>query len=101
VTADEINALLVRLRHCAAGEALPLGYTRGTVAAFSDDIRNAASALETLTLENRRLRVDAQNWRDFAEHQTWCQACAESVSLCSTGSDLQAIAMQHSDKEKP
>lgn len=66
MTANDIKALFVRLRHSADGETLPLGYTRGTVAAFSDDIRNAAAALETLTLENQRLRVDAERWREFA-----------------------------------
>ena len=86
MTADEIKALVEQLREYAG---------------FDGQKLLAADALEILTLENQRLRVDAQNWRDFAEHQTWCQACAESVSLCSTGSDLQAIAMQHSDKEKP
>lgn len=86
MTADDIKALVELLRKDAG---------------FDGQKLLAADALEILTLENQRLRVDAQNWRDFAEHQTWCQACAESVSLCSTGSDLQAIAMQHSDKEKP
>ncbi|MFL9904709.1 hypothetical protein PQR71_42390 [Paraburkholderia fungorum] len=39
------------------------------------------------------LKVSVQNWREFAEHQTWCATCAESVDSCSEGRDLRMAAL--------
>lgn len=51
------------------------------------------ASLRKVEDEVEGLRKDAQNWRDFAEHQTWCATCAESVDSCSEGRDLRMAAL--------
>lgn len=44
--------------------------------------------------ERDALKADVERWREFAEHQTWCADCGESVSTCPIGSRLQKAALQ-------
>ena len=44
--------------------------------------------------ERDALKADAERWREFAEHQTWCADCADSVSTCPIGIKLQEAALQ-------
>lgn len=37
-------------------------------------------------------KINAQAWKDFADHQEYCAVCANSVDDCEDGSKLRAIA---------
>lgn len=36
----------------------------------------------------------AEGWKEFAQHQSWCANCAESVDSCPIGRELRAIAQE-------
>ncbi|SIO58288.1 hypothetical protein [Paraburkholderia phenazinium] len=83
MTADDIKALVERL-HAAA----PL-------AANGHVLTEAADALETLTLENQRLRVDAERYRwlrDWNKTSGWSEAGIDRQIAIDAA--LEQIAMR-------
>lgn len=85
VTEEQINALLDRpadLRHLIAEG------TRERMHLFARDVLALATPAATVQAETER---DA--WRAYAEHQEWCQTCAESVNNCPEGRDLKLAAL--------
>ena len=93
MTADDIKALVERL-HAAA----PLAANRHI-------LTEAAEALETLTLENQRLRVDAERYRMIRNRSDyWRRQRRSAVMLGMFEEFLDAVidaARAQIDKEKP
>ena len=58
--------------------------------------RKAAAELEGLRARVDALEAERDAWRDYAQHQEWCQDCALSVNDCETGSALRAAALGES-----
>lgn len=63
------------------------------IAANGHILTEAAQTIERLTRELDAARKSSAAWREFAEHQSWCADCAESVSSCPRGQKLHVAAI--------
>jgi len=131
VSSAELNALPDKIRryiHDLETEADPAGTIRQNILVREENqmLRNHIEAEQSayaelekhserievayLASESRaedaetqlaELRGERDAWKEFAEHQSWCAYCAESVKSCPEGLRLHARALAAADGGEP
>lgn len=76
------------------GEAARIQQQALEYVSLFDQCSQHLARIAELEKERDALKADSERWREFAEHQTWCADCADSVSTCPIGSRLSEAALQ-------